>query len=35
MLGNWVSYPAEVLKPPAEVIRARREKASRRDYLVE
>jgi len=35
MLGNWVSYPAEVLKPPPEVIRTRREKASRRAYLVE
>jgi len=35
MLGNWVSYPAEVLKPPPEVIRARREKATRRTYAVE
>jgi branched-chain amino acid transport system substrate-binding protein len=35
MLGNWVSYPAELLKPSPEVLRARREKASRRDYLVE
>jgi branched-chain amino acid transport system substrate-binding protein len=35
MLGNWVSYPAELLKPAPEVIRARREKASRRNYLVE
>jgi len=35
MLGNWVSYPAEVLKPSPEVIRARRDKASRRSYTVE
>ena len=35
MLGNWVSYPADVLKPSPEVIRTRREKASRRTYTVE
>jgi branched-chain amino acid transport system substrate-binding protein len=35
MLGNWVSYPAEVLKPTPEVLRVRREKASRRTYMVE
>jgi branched-chain amino acid transport system substrate-binding protein len=35
MLGKWVSYPAEVLKPSPEVLRARREKASRRSYSVE
>lgn len=35
MLGRWVSYPAEALKAPPEVIRARREKASRRTYTVE
>jgi branched-chain amino acid transport system substrate-binding protein len=35
MLGNWVSYPAELLKPSPELLRARREKASRRSYSVE
>jgi branched-chain amino acid transport system substrate-binding protein len=29
MLGNWVQYPAEELKPPEDVVRARREAASR------
>ncbi len=35
MLGRWVSYPAEVLKPSPDVLRTRREKAARRPYLVE
>jgi branched-chain amino acid transport system substrate-binding protein len=35
MLGNWVVYPAELLKPSPEIIRARREKASGRSYSVE
>lgn len=35
MLGNWVSYPAEALKPTPELLRSRREKASRRSYTVE
>jgi branched-chain amino acid transport system substrate-binding protein len=35
MLGNWVSYPAELLKPSPEVLRARREKARPRSYSVE
>lgn len=29
MLGRWVAYRAEELKPPPEVLRARREKAGR------
>jgi hypothetical protein len=29
MLGRWVAYAAEDLKPPPEVLRARREKARR------
>ena len=35
MLGRWVSYPAELLKPSPDVLRTRREKATRRAYLVE
>lgn len=35
MLGHWSVYPAELLQPPAEVIRRRREKARERTHAVE
>jgi branched-chain amino acid transport system substrate-binding protein len=35
MLGRWVSYPAESLRPPPEVVRARRDEAGRRSHVVE
>lgn len=35
MLGRWIWYPAEELQVPAELLRARRERARTRAPVVE